>query len=194
MIAVALIAGLQVRPQSILPSMGRLQISITGGPLTSDPLSVTCHGNVGHGTQKDQVENLTSLVVNISSVEVHRTGALNLTGEWIVLPNTSMTLDLLDLKSLSQFLGSTSMPDGEINFVRLIIDSTARADINTGSGLVSRPVTVSSGHLDAQTSAQVTSGKVTHIGLELVQPHVVCGGNRDLRLTPELTATSETTD
>jgi hypothetical protein len=191
-IAVALIAGLQVRPQTILPTTGQVQISITGGPLITDPLSVTCHGNANQRSQRDQVENLTSLVVNISSVQVHRTGELNLTGDWITLSNAPKTLDLLDLTSFNQLLGSTSMPDGVINLVRLTVGSTATAGIGIGTG--SKSVTVSSGHLDVQTNAQVTSGKVTSITLELVQPHVVCQGNGDLRLTPELTATSETTD
>ncbi len=154
MIAVALIAGLQVRPQSLLPSAGTLQVSITGDPLTSDPLNVTCHGS--HGSL---VQSFTSLNVTISSVEAHRTGALNLTGDWIPIPGAPKTLDLLDLKSFTQLLGS-----------------------------------VSSGHLDAQTSAQVTSGKVTSITLEVIQPHVVCEGNSTFRLTPELTAISQTTD
>jgi hypothetical protein len=189
-IAVALIAGLQVRPQTVLPTTGQLQISITGGPLITDPLSVTCHGNANQRSQRDQVENLTSLVVNISSVQVHRTGELNLTGDWITIPNAPKTLDLLALRSFNQLLGSTSMPDGVINLVRLTVGSTATAGIGTGS----KSVTVSSGHLDVQTNAQITSGKVTRINLELVQPHVVCQGNGDLRLTPELTATSETTD
>jgi Domain of unknown function (DUF4382) len=191
-IAIALIAGLQVRPQTVLPSTGQVQISITGGPLITDPLSVTCHGNTNHMSQRDQVENLTSLVVNISSVQVHRTGELNLTGDWITLSNAPKTLDLLDLTSFNQLLGSTSMPDGVINLVRLTVGFTATAGIGIGTG--SKSVTVSSGHLDVQTNAQVTSGKVTSITLELVQPHVVCQGNGDLRLTPELTATSETTD
>jgi hypothetical protein len=186
-IAVALIAGLQVRPQSILPSMGTLQISITSDPLTSNPLSVTCHGNAGHSGQNGQVQNLTSLVVNISSIQVHRTGALNLTGDWITIANAPKTLDLLNLKSFNQL--ATSMPEGVINLVKLTVGSTAMASV----GMTSKPVTISSGHLDAHTNAQVTSGRVTSITLELVQPHVVCQGG-DLRLTPEITATSETVD
>jgi hypothetical protein len=167
--------------------MGTLQVSITGDPLTSDPLSVTCHGS--HGGQSGQVHNLTNLVVTVSLVQVHRTGALNLTGDWLNVTASPRTLDLLQLKSLTQ-LGSISVTDGVINLVRLIVSPTATADTNPGS--VS--VTVSSSHLDAQTNAQVTSGKVTSITLELVQPHVVCEGNGDFRLTPELTATSKTTD
>ena len=182
MIAVALIAGLQVRPQSLLPSTGTLQVLITGDPLTSDPLSVSCHGSNGGQVQ------LTSLMVNISSVQVHRTGALNLTGDWIPIPGAPKTLDLLDLKSFTQLLGSTSVPEGVINLVRLTVGPTATAGIGTSS----TTVTISSGHLDAQTSAQVTSGKVTSITLEVVQPHVVCEGTGTFRLTPQLTTASET--
>jgi len=133
-------------------------------------------------------------VVNISSVDAHRTGALNLTGDWIPIPGAPKTLDLLDLKSFTQLLGSTSAPDGVINLVRITVGPTATAGIGTSSGTSSATVTVSSGHLDAQTSAQVTSGKVTSITLEVIQPHVVCEGNGVFRLTPELTATSRTTD
>ena len=185
MIAIALITGLQVRPQSLLPSTGTLQVLITGDPLTSDPLSVSCHGS-----NEGQVQ-LTSLMVNISSVQVHRTGALNLTGDWIPIPGAPKTLDLLGLKSFTQLLGSTSAPDGVINLVRVTVGPTATAGIGTGG---SATVTVSSGHLDAQTSAQITSGKVTSITLEVIKPHVVCEGNNTLRLTPELTATSSGPD
>ncbi len=175
---------MQVRPQSLLPSAGTLQVSITGDPLTSDPLTVTCHGSHGGPVQ------LASLIVNVSSVEVHRTGALNLTGDWIPIPGAPKSLDLLDLKSFNQVLGSTNMPDGVINLVRVTVGPTATASIGT----VSATVTVSSGHLDAQTNAQVTSGKVTTITLEVVQPHVICNGNGDFRLTPELSATSNGPD
>jgi hypothetical protein len=177
-----------VRPQSFLPSAGTLRVSITGDPSTSDPLSVTCRGS--HGS--NQVRDLTTLVVDISSVQAHRTGALNLTGDWIPVPGAPKTLDLLQLKSFTQLLGSTSVPDGVINLVRLTVGPTATAGIGTSSATVT--VTISSSHLDARTSAQVTSGKVTSITLEVVKPHVVCEGMGTFRLTPELTASSKTTD
>ena len=183
-IAIAFITGLQVRPQNFLPSTGTLHISIVGDPLTSDPLSVACHGSGG------QVQNLTSLVVTISLVQVHRTGALNLTGDWLNVTASPRSIDLLKLNSLNQ-LGSISVTDGVINLVRLTVSQTATADTSTGSSV---NVIVSSSHLDAQVNAQVTSGKVTSITLEIIQPHVVCQGNGDFRLTPELTATSKTTD
>jgi Domain of unknown function (DUF4382) len=188
-IAIALIAGVQMRPQSLLPSTGQVQVSIIGDPLTSDPLSVTCNGNGTHGAQNGKVQNITSLIVEISSIQVHRTGALNLTGDWVTISDAPKSLDVLNLNSFAQLHSSTSLPDGVINIVRLTVGPSATAMI----GSTSRIVVVSSGHLDAQTNAQVTSGKSTIITLELVQPHVVCEGSGTLRLTPELTVSSETT-
>jgi len=113
---------------------------------------------------------------------------LNLTGDWLNVSATSRTVDLLQLKSFTQ-LGSISVTDGVINLVRMTVGSTATGRTNTGSVSVA----VSGGHLDAQVSAQVTSGRVTSITLEIVQPHVVCQGNGDFRLAPELRASSKTT-
>jgi hypothetical protein len=188
-IAIALIAGVQMRPQNLLPSMGQLQVSIIGDPSTVDPLSVACHVSNNHGGQNQNI-SITSLVVNVSSIQVHRTGALNLTGDWVTLSDAPKSLDLLNLKSFDQLHTSTNLPDGVINLVRLTVGPTATAMIGTSS----RSVVVSSGHLDAQTNAQVTSGKVTSITLEIVQPHVVCEGTGALRLTPELTVSSQNTD
>jgi len=169
-IAIGLIAGLQIRPQNLLPSTGILQVSIQG-----DPLTVACHGSQGHDV------TLTSLVVNITSVTVHRTGALNLTGEWIPLTNSPSTLDVLTLTSVTQ-LGSTSVQEGTINIVRIDV-----ASATANGGAVS--LIVPSSHLQAEPSAQVTGGLTTHI---VVMPHVVCAGNGKFLLTPELTATSTT--
>jgi hypothetical protein len=178
-IAVALVAGLQVRPQSLLPSMGTIQVSII-----NDPLTVKC----SHGQGQGRVNvTLTSLVVNISSVEVHRTGALGLNGEWIKNITTfPKTLDVLQLNGVSQLLGSTSLPEGTIDIVRITIAS-ATAGTNTGPA----KLIVSSDSLQAQPGAQVTGGLKTSI---VVEPHVICEGNATFRLTPELTSTSQTTD
>ena len=167
-IAAVLIVGLQVRPQNLLPSTGVLQISIQ-----SDPFVVTCHGH-GRGNV-----TLTDLMVNISSVEVHRSGVLNTTGDWIPLANVPKTVDILQLNSITQ-LGSTSVDEGTINIVR--IDLTG-ANANNGQA----QLVVSSDHLQAEPNAQVTGGMTTTI---TVVPHVVCQGNSTFRLTPELTASS----
>ncbi len=172
MIAIGLIAGLQIRPQNLLASTGILQVSIQ-----SDPLTVACHGSQGHNV------TLTSLVVKITSVSVHRSGALNLTGEWIPLNDTPRTLDILQLTSVMQ-LGSTSVKEGTINIVRIDVASATASSNNGPVNLV-----VSSDHLQANPNVQVNGGMTTSI---IVTPHVVCQGNGTFRLTPELTATSTT--
>ena len=171
-IAASVIAGLQIIPPNFLPSTGILQISIQ-----SDPVTVSCHGM--------NAENVTlkSLVVNISSVRVHRTGALDLTGEWITLNDTPRTLDIFQLNSVTQ-LSSRSLPEGTINVVRIDVASATAND-----GTVS--LIVPPGHLQAEPSAQVIGGMTTSI---VVMPHVVCTGNGKFLLTPELTASSTTSN
>src|SRR5438094_9490887 len=90
-IAASVIAGLQIIPPNFLPSTGILQISIQ-----SDPVTVSCHGMNAENV------TLTSLVVNISSVRVHRSGALSLTGEWITLKDSPRTLDSCTLPRLNE--------------------------------------------------------------------------------------------
>jgi len=127
-------------------------------------------------------ENVTlrSLVMNISSVRVHRTGALNLTGEWITLNDTPRTLDIFQLNSITQ-LSSRSLPEGTINVVRIDVASvTANGSVN---------LIVPPGHLQAEPNAQVIGGMTTSI---VVMPHVVCTGNGKFLLTPDLTASSMT--
>jgi len=170
-IAASVIAGLQIIPPNFLPSTGILQISIQ-----SDPVTVSCHGMNAENV------TLTSLVVNISSVRVHRSGALSLTGEWITLNDTPRTLDIFQLTSVTQ-LSSRSLPEGTINVVRIDVASA------TANGSVS--LIVPPGHLQAEPSAQVIGGMTTSI---VVMPHVVCTGNGKFLLTPELTASSTTSN
>ncbi len=173
-IAATLVAGLQVIPSNVLPSTGTLQVS-----LASDPSTITCSGH--------RPVNVTSLVVTINSVSIHRTGAFNLTGDWISVTGFPKTIDLVSITSTSKFLGSISLPEGELNLVRIDV-----AFVNATTTENSSPtnVIVSSGHLQAEMSTQVVSGKITNLVVRVVQPHLVCEGNGQLRLTPELTATS----
>src|SRR5216117_2214310 len=170
-IAASVIAGLQIIPPNFLPSTGILQISIQ-----SDPVIVSCHGMNAENV------TLTSLVVNISSVRVHRSGALNLSGEWITLNDTPRTLDIFQLNSVTQ-LSSRSLPEGTINVVRIDV---ASATANGSITLIVPP-----GHVQAEPSAQVIGGMTTSI---VVMPHVVCTGNGKFLLTPELTASSTTSN
>lgn len=178
-IATALVAGLQIRPSSILPSTGSLRVE-----MTSD--SSTVSGG-GHNAKV----NVTSLIVRISSVSVHRTGAFNLTGDWINVTNFPKNIDLVTVTTTTSLLGSITLPEGQLNLVRIEIQSaTATTTSSCGSG----NVVVSGGHLQAQISTQVQSGKTTTVVVNVMQPHLVCEGNGRLRLTPELTTSSKGPD
>lgn len=173
-VATALVAGLQIRPGSVLPSTGSLQVEIT-----SDPSTVS-------GGQHARV-NVTSLIVTISSISVHRTGAFNLTGDWINVTSFPKSIDLVKVTSTTSLLGSITLPEGQLNLVRIEVQSaTATTTSSCGSGMV----VVSGGHLQAQISTQVQAGKTSTVVVQVVQPHLVCEGSGQLRLTPELTASS----
>ncbi len=174
-IATAVVTGIQYRPAGILPASGILQVLITG-----DPLAIACPHPPTDIT-------LTSLTITVASVEVHRTGALDLAGEWIPVTNAPKTIDLLQIKNVNQLLGSASLPAGTITSIRLNVTS---ATAMAGSGPI--PVTVSSGKLEASLTpnGEVKSGMTTSL---VVEPHVVCEGSGMFRLTPELTATSRDT-
>ncbi len=173
-IAATLVAGLQVIPSNVLPSTGTLQVS-----LASDPSTITCSGH--------RMVNVTSLVVTISSVSIHRTGAFNLTGDWIKVTDFPKTIDLVAIAGTRTPPVSLSLPEGEFNLVRIEV---AFVNATTTSNPSPSNVIVSGGHLQAEMSTQVVSGKITNLVVRVVQPHLVCEGNGQLRLTPELTATS----
>ena len=132
--------------------------------------------------------NFTSIVVTIGSVQVHRSGALNLTGEWITVTNAPKTFDILQLKNVVQLLGSTKISEGTITIVRLNVTST----VATTSQLKSVPLVLSSGKLEVQpgSNVEVRSGMTTQVTVDF-QPHVVCEGNGTFRLTPVLVATAQ---
>ena len=177
-IATVLVAGLQIRPSSILPSTGSLQVEIS-----SDPSTVSG----GHNVKV----TVTSLNVTISSVSIHRTGAFNLTGDWINVTSFPKSIDLAKLTTTTSLLGSITLPEGQLNLVRIEVQF-ARAATTSSCGTAN--VLVSGGHLQAQITTQVQSGKTTTVVVDVVQPHLVCEGNGTLRLTPELTASSEGPD
>ncbi len=172
-IATAVVAGIQFRPANILPSNGRLQVLVTDAPLTVD-----C---------PHQTINLTSLVVTIGSVQVHRSGGLNPTGEWPTVLNAPKSFDILQLKNVTQFLGSTSIPESTITLVRLNVTSVTAST----TGGKSIDVVLSSGKLEVQPvgSVEVRSGMTTSVVVDF-QPHLVCEGNGTVRLTPVLAASS----
>ncbi len=174
-IATAIIVGVQLKPASILPSNGILQVRIT-----DDPLTISCPHPPADVT-------LASLTVTISSIEAHRVGALSITGEWVLVSNRTKTIDILQLRNLTPLIGPTSVLESTITSVRLNVVSVA-----TTTSLGAHPALIlSSDKLEVPlgSNGEVRAGMTTSVVIDF-QPHVVCEGNGTLRLTPVLTATS----
>ena len=139
-------------------------------------------------TACDSKCNATSLVVNVTSVEVHTSGVDNMTGEWtaVCVNKVPMTIDLVKLQNVTQIICSSSIKPEEITNVRLEV-SSASATI----GGVAMGLTVPSGKLEIPISpfANVEAGKTTTVLVQF-QPHIVCTGNgsKSCKLTPVLHA------
>ena len=183
MIATVLIAGLQVRPQGVFPSQGILQIGITDSApsvsLVSPGLQAKCRGEC----------NATSVNLTVTSIEVHTSGIDNVTGEWTpVCPKILKSLDLIQLRNLTQIICSTNIQPETITNIRLSV-ATITANIS-GVGIVT--LTVPGGKLEIPISplASVQGGKTATILVD-IQPHIVCQGNGDCKITPVLRATSK---
>ncbi|HEX4919350.1 MAG TPA: DUF4382 domain-containing protein [Candidatus Bathyarchaeia archaeon] len=180
-IAAVLIAGFQLRPSGVLPSTGTLQIAITGsgaGVTMMVPPSSACHSKC----------NVTSVLVTVTSVEVHTSGIDNMTGEWttVCADKVPMTIDLVQLQNVSRIICGASIKPQAITNVRLDVSSA-----NATIGGVPTALTVPSGKLEIPISpfANVEAGKIT-IVLVQFQPHIVCTGNGSgfCKLTPVLHA------
>jgi hypothetical protein len=182
-IAAVLIAGLQFRPPTVLPSTGLLQIGLTdngAGVTMMSPPSSICHNNNC---------NASSVLVTVTAVEVHTSGIDNMTGEWttVCVGKVPMTVDLVQLESVTQIICGSSIKPETITNVRLNV-SSAKATI---SG-VATTLTVPSGKLEIPVSptASVEAGETTTIVVQ-VQPHIVCTGSGSCKLTPVLHAMPE---
>ena len=178
-VAAVLIAGLQLRPTGVLPSTGTLQIAFTdsgAGVTMMSPPSSVCHSSC----------NATSVIVTVTSVEVHTSGIGNMTGEWtaVCLDKVPMTIELVKLQSVTQVICDSSIKPEAITNVRLNV-SSATATIAGAS----KPLTVPSGKLEIPISpiANVEAGKTTTVVVQF-QPHIVCTGRGSCKLTPVLHA------
>ena len=173
-IASAIVVAAQLRPASILPSNGSLQVLIT-----DDPLTISCPG-------REPSVTFTSLNFTVSSVEAHWTGTLSL-DKWMPVTGAPTSIDILQLKNVDKVLGSTSVPEGTVTSVRLNISGVA-ATTTTGAH---PELVVSSGKLEVPlaSNGEVRAGMTTSIVVDF-QPHVVCEGNDRFRLTPVVIATS----
>lgn len=129
--------------------------------------------------------------MTISSIEVHTSGINNVTGEWTKVCKTPLTVDVVKLGNLDDILCSTSIQPDTITNIRLTVTSIT-GNI-TGVGITD--LTLPSGHLDIPVSpvATVHAGGITTVILDL-EPHIVCQGNGDCKLTPVLQASTQDQD
>lgn len=169
--ASAVVAGFELRPVGVFSAYGTLVLEISSAPPDiSSPPSVC---------KSCEVESLT---VTVESVWAHRTGILNTEGEWVQVLSTK-TFDLTHMVNVNELLGSSSIPPGEITQVRMnVTQAVARFSES------SDPVTldIPSGNLKINLqSALVKAGMTTTIVLE-INPHIVCQGNEQCKLTPVL--------
>lgn len=170
-LAGVLALGVESKPANILPVNGTLIVEITDAPL---------EGHQGFPCGDCIV---TSVNVTIDSVKVHRAGVLDLGGESIEVLKTSVTLDLLKVTGPTQ-LGSLNIHEGRITFVRLHVVK-ASATLMERQGIVILAVPSGDLKVNFQSFATVKAGLTTSIVIDF-QPHVVCQGNDDCRLTPVL--------
>lgn len=169
----ALVTAFEFRPAAIFPVNGTLVVEITDAPLDFASPDSSC-GDC----------DVTSLNVTIDSVRVHRTGTLNLTGEWIEVLDGTRTLDMILLQNATQILGSVSVPQSMITSIRLHVTS-AVAKLSGSGRVVSLEVPSDELRMALRSVVQVRGGMRTTIVVDF-QPHVVCQGNGLCRLTPVL--------
>ena len=171
LLAGAVAVGFELRPASIFPVNGTLVLEVADLPIEAAQ---------GFACGKCEV---TSLNVTVDSVRVHTSGALNLTSEWVEVLNSSQTFDIVKLTNTTQLLGSTSIPQTIITQIRLHITSAMAALSDTGQII---ELTVPSGELKVNLgSLEVRAGMTTTVVIDF-QPHVVCQGNGECKLTPVL--------
>ena len=187
-IGAIVITGLQIRPQSVFPAHGILQIALTDNPTSSyqgDSSSSHCNGDC----------QATSLNVTISSIEVHTSGIGNMTGAWTPLcaSQSPIRIDVINLRNSNVTLCSVQIQPEEITNVRISIISTTANLVGVGD----RALGVPSGKLVIQVSpvASILAGRTTVIVIDL-KPHIDCqgNGNSDCKLNPELHANPDGPD
>jgi hypothetical protein len=181
-IGAALIAGLQIRPQTLFPSGGTLQIELTSGvpvaELSTQASISNCHGGSC---------NATSVNVTVTSIEVHTYGFDNMTGGWTLVcgKQLPMTVDLTQVATSTKSLCGTTLQPDTITNVRLSVSAVLADFPDQGATTCGVP----SGKLEIPLSplAQIQAGKTTTVIIEL-QPHLAVQGNGDCKLTPALHA------
>jgi len=153
-----------------MSNSGLLPVSL---PINSDPPGVL---------------TIVSLNVTIDSIAFHRSGS-NDSG-WSDLPQTPVTINLLQPTSVSVLIDSVKIPSENVTMVELHV-SHAIATVSVPDILTVEQVVVSSENLkiSMDSGASVEPQMTTSIVVD--RPHIVVEGNGNLiRLTPVLSVDS----
>lgn len=170
--ALLAVAGCQGGPSGASVSKGTLTINVTDAPPKTD---------------------VTSIMVTLSSVEVHR-AALETTqsqdagqsgdgGEWveIVVPSATKTFDLLKVQGVEQLLASTQVAAGKYTQIRLTVE---RAEVATGGG-TPKPATVQSKTLKIVHPFNILAGEITTLTLDFdAAKSVIVTGQNNIMVKP----------
>ena len=113
-----------------------------------------------------------------------------MTGQWTLVctKQVPVMVDVAQLNSIVETLCTSQIQPETITNIRLTVTSIT----GTITGVGTRDLTLPSGKLEIPISplAIVHAGATTTIVVDL-QPHIVCQGNGDCKLTPVLRAGPE---
>jgi hypothetical protein len=141
---------------SYAAGQGRIQVYVTDAP----------------------AQGISSIVIQASSVEVHRAGDNE--GEWITLLENPPSFDLFDVVGIQSLLGSANIASGEYTQVRMSITSVTVTIAGEES-----MAEVPSDKLKFVGNITVTEGKTTSVSIDFdAEKSIVVKGNGDVSLKP----------
>jgi hypothetical protein len=123
-------------------------------------------------------ENITAIVIQASSIEVHRAGDTE--GEWITLLENPPSFDLLQVAGIQSLLGGANIASGNYTQVRLAITQVT-VTINGEQ----KTANVPSDKLKFVGNITVTEGQTTSISFDFdADKSIIVKGNGDVSLKP----------
>ncbi|MBX4212518.1 DUF4382 domain-containing protein [Candidatus Pacearchaeota archaeon] len=131
--------------------------------------------------------NVTSIRVTLSDVEVHYTQAnnendTNASTGWKSIVNGPRTYDLIQVKDISTFLGSTEVPAGKYTQIRLNVDNAKATIDGTDYDLA-----IPSGTIKIVRSFDVVAGQNVTLTLDFnAEDSIVKQGNNQYRMQPTI--------
>jgi len=135
-----------------------IMVSCATGPafdlyFTSSAVNAVKFGN-------DKPEDVTSLVVTLQGLEVHKSSAGQDSG-WVSLTPPSGSVDLMSIQGVEDLISSTEITEGSYNQIRFLVST---ATVTTESGTYD--ATVPSTKIHVAVQFDVVSGESTEVVLE----------------------------